>query len=109
MKVISANIDDMRNDTIINELDIRMSQIKADIICIQETHNTKTEDHKTENYRYISTAAEKVTGKENEKGNGGISIMIKNEWAENIEKITRYTTRCMKITLTTGLRKRKCT
>ena len=59
------------------ELDIRMNHANADIICIQETHNTKTEDHQTEHYRYISNAARKITHKENEKGIGGVSILIK--------------------------------
>ena len=110
IKIASANMDDIRNNETLNELDIRMEHAKVEILCIQETHNTQNEDKKTKNYRYISSAA--LTGqtnenKNNEKGIGGVAILIKQDWNNNIQKIERYSHRCMKITMETGINNKK--
>ena len=90
LKIISANIDDIRNKATLKELDIRMANMKADFVCLQETHETISTDQETENYRYISTAAQPTDGRTSEKGIGGIAILVKKEWRNNIIKITRY-------------------
>ena len=110
IKIASANMGDVRNNETLNELDIRMEHAKVDILCIQETHNTQNEDKKTKNYRYISSAA--LPGQNNEnncgnKGIGGVAILIKQSWNNNVKKIERHTHRCMKITMETGIGNKK--
>ena len=39
-RIIPGNVDDFRNFETIRDFDIRMNN-KADIVCIQETHNEK--------------------------------------------------------------------
>ena len=102
LKVISANFGDLRNLTTQHEIGIRTGQMKADIVCIRETHNAITEDEWIGNYRYISNGAQKVTNKPNEKWIGGVAIMIKKEWYQNIERITRHSHRTIQISLKTG-------
>ena len=58
LKIASANMGDTRNNETINEPDIRMGHSNVDILCIQETHDTQSEDRLTRNYRYISNAAQ---------------------------------------------------
>ena len=86
--IISANIDYIRNKTMLKELDIRMSNMKADFVCLQETHDTISTDQETDNYRYISTAAQPTGGKTNEKGIGWIAILINKEWRNIVKNRT---------------------
>ena len=88
LKIVSSNIDDLRNKTMLKELDIRMSNMKADLVCLQETHETKSTDQETENYRYISTAAQPTDGATNGKGIGGVASLVKKGWRINIMGIT---------------------
>ena len=81
--------------------------MKADIVCIQETHNVITEDKWIGNFRYISNAAKSINNNKNEKGIGGIAIMIKEDWYQNIEKITRHSNRSIQIALNTGDKNKK--
>ena len=69
---------DVRNNEALREVEIRMRHMIADIVCIQETHNTRTEDKPAGNYRYMPTAAPKTktNGSENEKGIIGAAILI---------------------------------
>lgn len=69
LKLISANLDDMRNTETLHEFDIGVNVANADISRIQETHNTTSGDKLTNNYRYISTADLQVAKQLNEKGN----------------------------------------
>ena len=105
LKIIAPNMDDinMRNNETLREFDRRMQHMNADIVCTQETHNARTKDKLTKNYRYMSTAALKTNGGKNEKGIGGCAILIKKEWIGNITKIARYAHRCVKISLQTGI------
>ena len=104
LKVVSANIDDIRRQIILKEIDFMMARSKVDIVCIQETHATTSTDQKTQNYRYISSATQPITGKVNEKGiGGGVAIVVKKEWSCNIVDITRYSRRCIKIKLRTNM------
>ena len=79
-------MDDMRSRNAQHELGVRMEHMNADIICIQETHDTKTEDRKIGNYRYISMGEIKSNNEQNEKGIGVAAIMIKEEWYKEIAK-----------------------
>ena len=105
LKIVSANMDDIRSKTMLKELDIRMANMKADFARLQETHETTPADQEMENYRYISTAAQPTDGKANEKGIGGVAILIKKEWRDNIVGIARYSHRCMKIELGANIKK----
>ena len=106
LKIASANMDDTSNNVTINELDLRMEHANVDILRIQETHNTRSGDRLTNNYRYISNAALACQGEENEKGIGGVAILIKQECSKNIQKIERYSRRCIKITIETVIGKK---
>ena len=106
LKVISANIDDLRNATALRGLDIRMGDAKADLICIPETHETISAGRETQRYRYISAAAHHITGKTNEKGNGGVAIRIKKARGSKVTEITRNSHRRMAIQLQTNMNKR---
>ena len=44
-----------------------MFNMRADLVCIQETHDTTSTDQETANYRYISTGAQPIDGEINEK------------------------------------------
>ena len=57
LKVIAANIGDIRNITTLPELDIRQKQIDIDIVCVHETRRAESHDLNTQEYRYISDAA----------------------------------------------------
>ena len=70
-----------------------MSNMKADLVCIQETHDTTSTDQETENYRYISTGAQPTDGETNEKGIGGGGNSDKKERRSNIVEIMRYSHR----------------
>ena len=61
----------------LKEFDIRMADSKVDLVRIQETHWETSTDQETQNYRYISAAARQITGGLNEKGIGGVSIMVR--------------------------------
>ena len=74
-------MDGLRRHLSLRELEIRLAHMKADLACIQETHDANTKDLEIENYRYISTAAQPVTGKENEKGIGGWQSSLKKNGA----------------------------
>ena len=37
LKIVAANIDDIRNSNILYELDVRTKHILVEIVCIQET------------------------------------------------------------------------
>jgi len=93
---------DMGNRNAQHELGVRMEHMKADIVCIQETHNTETEENDIGDYRYISIGARKNNNEKNEKGTGGVAIMVKKEWSRNITKITRRSHRRIQMTMTTG-------
>ena len=69
LKIASANMGDTRNNETINELDIRMEHANVDILCIQETHDTQSDDRLTKNYRRISNAAQTSQGNENRNKN----------------------------------------
>ena len=103
LKIVSANIDDLRNKTMRKELDIRMGNMKAGLVCLQETHETTSTDQETENYRYISTAALPITGKTDEKGIGGVAILINKKWCDNIMEINRYSHRSMEVEIRTNV------
>jgi len=111
LKITSANMDDARNNETVNELDIRMEHANVDILCIQETHDAQSDDRLTRNYRYIFNAAQTSRKNEsrniNEKGIGGVAILIKQEWSNNIQSIDRYSNRCIKITIETGIGNKK--
>ena len=70
---------------------------------MRETRNAKTEDKLTRNYRYMSNDALPNNRHENEKGTGGVAIRTKQEWDYNIQKIARYSHRCMKVATETGI------
>ena len=55
----------------------------------------------------MSAASLQVTKRPNEKGIGGTAIMIKREWANNILQTSRYSHRCVEITLHTGMQNEK--
>lgn len=59
LKVISIDIDDIRCQNAQREIVVRMGHMKADVVCIQETRNTRTEDKCIDNYRYISAGSQK--------------------------------------------------
>ena len=51
-------MDDFRNPERIRETDIRMSNKKADFVCIQETHNIKDNEMELGNYKIFFSKAE---------------------------------------------------
>ena len=77
LKIVSANIDDVGNNETLHELDIRMNHMNVDIICIQETHNTKQKTAKQNTIDPYRRQLKKINGGENEKVTGGIAILIK--------------------------------
>ena len=95
-------MDDVRNRNAQHELWVRMEHMKADIVCIQETHNAETEGGEIENYRYISIGSRSNNNGQNEKGTSGVAIMVKKVWSRNITKITRHSHRRIQITMTTA-------
>ena len=102
--MVSANVDDLRNQSTIRELDIRAANSKIGLVCIQETHEAIPTDQETENYRYISAAAQPINGKANEKGIGWAAVMVKKEWGNTITEIARYSHRCIKIKIQTNMK-----
>ena len=52
-RIISANIDNLRNYETMKELDMRMENKKADMVCIQETHNNTDMERKFGNYNFL--------------------------------------------------------
>ena len=44
-QVISARNDDVGIQNAHHELDVKLGRAKADIVCIQDTHNAKTEEN----------------------------------------------------------------
>ena len=60
LKIIAADIDELRNKTTLHELDVRMNHMDVDILRIQETRHTQSMTlHAQE---YISVAAKSKTG-----------------------------------------------
>ena len=99
---ISVRVGDLRSQNPQHELDVGMEHMQADIVCIQETHNARTQDKCFVNYRYISSVAQKINGAKNENGIWGVAIMIKNRWGRNIEKVARHSYRRIQISLNDG-------
>ena len=95
-------MDDMRSMEARCEFEIRMRSSNVDISRIQETHNTISAGEKC-TITDISTAARQITKQPDEKAYGGIEIMIKNARGGNILQTTRYSHRCIEITLQTGV------
>ena len=57
-----------------------MFGLKADIVCIQATHKTCSEDVQLERYGYISTATQTSGHGKRERNRGRVAVMIRNEW-----------------------------
>ena len=106
LKINPANMDDIRNKTMMKEIDIRMSNMKEYCGFLQETHETISIDQETENYRYISTAAQPTDGATNGKGIGGVASLVKKGWRINIMGITWYSHRCVKVKIRTNMSKK---
>ena len=107
LKILSANVGDLRNTQTLYETAIRMGKMKADVVCIQETHNANAWGKLLNWYRFISTSAITDTTKLNGKCIGGAEEMIKNEWINNIEQMDRYSHRSMGIITPTGINEKK--
>ena len=89
------NMDDFRNYDTIKETDIRMNIKKADFVCIQETHNTKDMEIYSENYKiYLSKATNENN---NDKGIGGVAIMVRKNLVNTITNIKRISNRNISI------------
>merc|ERR1712168_1519962 len=72
-----------------------------DIVAIQETHDKKNNDRRYRNHRIIKSAAKEVIGKDGKQktAEAGVAIIIKEEFAEKITKVLKYSERHMEITI----------
>ena len=97
LNIASLNPDTMKETEmqqgIINEL----TKNKIHIAMIQETHISKDLNYKMDNYRIITSAAEK--NKETGVITGGTAILIHESIQQNIIQIKRQSIRAIRITL----------
>merc|ERR1712112_544744 len=82
------------------------THMEIDIVCIQEAHHAQSLDQYARGYRFISAAEKSTHGLMNEKGIGGVAIMVRKEWRHSVIDIHRYSRRCVNITLQTGVRQK---
>ena len=59
-RIISPNVDNLRNYEAMGELDVRTNNKKADIVCIQETHSITDNGRNLDNYKIYFPKAEGV-------------------------------------------------
>ena len=97
LNIASLNPDSMKETTIQQEIINGLTKNKMHIAMIQETHIAKDLNYMIDNYRIITSAAEK--NKETGVITGGTAIMIHESIQQNVIQIKRQSSRSLRVTL----------
>ena len=97
LNIASLNPDLMKGKETQQEIINNLTRNKIQIAMIQETHIVTDLSYMMDNYRVITTAAEKH--KETGTVTGGTAILIHESLQQNITQITRRRSRAMRVTL----------
>ena len=100
LQIASMNVDTMRTKESIFSVIDNIFINKIDIACIQETHNINGNETETDNYKIYFAKA--IKENDNNKGIGGVAIMIRENLTNEITNIRRTSERNMSIIMKTS-------